>query len=293
MMSEMQQEIHQKIQWYPGHIAKVRRQLEERIKLLDVLLVVLDARLPGTTFNPDVLNSLLQKEKPVLWLFNKADLADPKITDRWIQDFETHYIHQNSLAMAYSAKQPKNSKHIIHALEKLGESCWQKLEKKGLKRRPLRVGVIGMPNVGKSTVINSLFGKKRVATGDKAGVTRGLSWLKLNNKFELMDSPGLIPPKLDNQDMAIRLAAVFSIGEQAFDIIEVAEAILNLLSERYPGHLEGYYQLPALVPVSLKAISEIRQMKLSETEWNLRRAAESVLKALRNGDFGPLSFEEP
>ena len=194
-MSEISHEIHQDIQWYPGHIAKVRRQLEERIKLLDVLLVVLDARLAETTYNTEVLAPLLQKEKPVLWVLNKADLSDPEVTQEWLKRYEA----RAGLAVSYSAKTAGGSKRILAALEKLGEPTWKKMEKKGLKRRPLRIGVIGMPNVGKSTVINSLFGKRRVATGDKAGVTRGLSWLRLSPQFELMDSPGLIPPKLGSK----------------------------------------------------------------------------------------------
>ncbi len=181
------------IQWYPGHIAKLERQLQGHLKQLDVVIEVLDARIPVSSSHTK-LSERLREQKPTLLLLNKSDLADPVWTKRWVTYFKTIYDE----AIAFDSTSGKGKGEIIAALMRLGEEKMKRQEAKGLKRRPLRTGVVGMPNVGKSTLTNILVGQKKTKTGHRAGVTRTTQWVRIHPMVELLDTPGMITPRLDS-----------------------------------------------------------------------------------------------
>lgn len=274
------------LQWYPGHIAKYERQLTGLLKLVDVVLEVLDARLPQATVNPRLADKI--RHKPTLIILNKSDLADPVQNAQW-QAALTQGHHR---AVLYNARNAQGKARLIEAILAMGEASLKKLEARGRKRRPLRVLVTGMPNVGKSTLINSIVGRKKVETGHRAGVTTSTRWVRIHPDIELMDSPGIIPPRLDNQEAAWLLATVSSIGEAAFDDEETARFLLDRMTCLYPGRLAEAFKFPSQTElVSLERIAEVRRYLLPGGTPDSLRAAQALLSDFRHARLGRITLE--
>lgn len=273
------------IQWYPGHIAKYERQLGELLKLVDVVVEVLDARLPQASVNPRLESKI--RHKPTLIILNKSDLGDPIQNKLWQRQL-TGGEHR---AMLYDAKGNQGKQQLVQHILTLGEPAMQKLEAKGRKRRPIRVLVAGMPNVGKSTLINNIVGRKKAKTGHRAGVTRETQWVRIHPEVELMDSPGVIPPILDSSEAGALLATVSSVGDAAFDDEEIARFLMERLELLYPGRLHHHFKLPPDLPLSLEAMAEARHYKLGGNQPDCLRAAQALLTDFRHARIGRITLE--
>lgn len=270
------------IQWYPGHIAKYERELKNKLTPVDVVVIVLDARLPKASYNHRLVKAI--SGKPILILLNKSDLADPKVSKLWAKQFEN--------AMLYEAMTPRQREVLISKIIALAEPKIQKLMAKGLKRRPARVLVAGMPNVGKSSLINNIVGRKKARTGHKAGVTRTGQWVTIHPQVELLDTPGIIPPILNDNETGALLATVSSVGEAAYDDEAVAGFLLYRIDEFYPGLVANYFKMPAESELSLAGIAEARQYKVSGGDPDTLRAAQTLLAEFRQGKLGRITLEQ-
>jgi ribosome biogenesis GTPase A len=280
------------IQWYPGHIAKVERELKQHLQKVDVVVEVRDARLPMATENPNLQQAIAAKARVLV--LNKTDLADPGITTQWLDYFAQAPYYAGIPTLGIQPGQSTNA--LINAMLKADTKRQQADKAKGLKPRPVRVLIAGMPNVGKSSIINRLVGKKRLTTGHKAGVTRQMQWVRIHPQVDLMDSPGIIPPRLASEEAGALLACVSSVGDAAFDDIEVSGFLLHRLEAHYPGVLASHYQcafspdLANLVP-NLEAMAVAQQLLKKGGIPDLHRAAQRLLKDYRQGALGRLSLE--
>ena len=275
------------IHWYPGHIAKYERQLTQLLKLVDVVIEVVDARLPMASTNRRLAEKI--RHKPTLIILNKSDIADPRQSALWQESLKTETQH----ILQYNAKHAQGKMAIIQEVLAMSEPLFQKLESKGRLRRPLRVLVAGMPNVGKSTLINSIVGRKKTRTGHRAGVTTSTQWIRIHPKIELMDTPGIIPPVLDDQIAACLLATVSSIGDAAFDDEETARFLISHLEGLYPGLLARYFKIvvKATDTLTLEMVAESRNSRLPGGNLDLLRAAQALLSDFRNARMGRISLE--
>lgn len=277
--------VSPKIQWYPGHIAKYERQLGELLKLVDVVVEVLDTRLPQASVNRRLESKI--RNKPTLIILNKSDLGDPVQNKRW----QKLLTQDEQKAMLYDAKGAHGKQQLIQNILALGETAMQRLIARGRKRRPIRVLVAGMPNVGKSTLINSIVGRKKTKTGHRAGVTRDTQWVRIHPEIELMDSPGVIPPQLEAQEAGAMLATVSSIGDAAFDEEEIARFLIERINPLYPNLLRTYFKLAAEQPVTLETIAEARHYKLGGDHPDVLRTAQAVLTEFRHARIGRITLE--
>ncbi len=276
------------IQWYPGHIAKLERELQPLLKQLDVVIEVLDARIPMATWNKK-LSQNIRSKRPVLLVINKADLADPYWTKDWVNHFQQHYPS----VISFSSTGSKGKSEIIDAICKLGEPKLKQLEAKGLKRRPLRTGIVGMPNVGKSSLLNALVGQKKAKTGHRAGVTRTTQWVRIHPMVELLDTPGLIPTRLESAETGQRLASVYSVGDAAFDEEAIIPFFLQQVDTFYPGLLQQNLDLPPESDLSLETIARRRGYLLPGDALDFKRTAQAILKDFRHGKLGRITLERP
>lgn len=271
--------VHDFIHWYPGHIAKAERKLKEQISLVDVVIEVLDARIPLSSCYGNI-KSLLG-EKPRLILLNKSDLVDINELKQWIEILEERF---ETTVLISDAKNSKDLNKIIAKAIELSEPRIQALMKKGLLRRPARAMVVGMPNVGKSSIINKLTRTSKTKTGAKAGVTRQQQWVKVNPKLDLLDTPGIIPMKQDDQIRAQKLAFVNSVSENAYDTQSVAQELLNILVQKYPEKLKEYYNLTE--EVTINSIAQSRNWIVKGAEPDLTRTSTFILRDFREGKMG-------
>ncbi|MCD8232567.1 MAG: ribosome biogenesis GTPase YlqF [Clostridiales bacterium] len=224
-------------QWYPGHMTKAKRQMQEDIKLIDLVIELVDARIPLSSRNPDI--DELGKNKSRLILLNKADLADESKNKVW----KAYFQNQGFFVVELDARK-RNSMKIIQ--DTIMESCKAKIErdrKRGIKNRPIRAMVVGIPNVGKSTFINTFAGKAVARTGNKPGVTKGKQWIRLNKNVELLDTPGILWPKFDDQAVGMRLAFIGSMNDNLLNIDELSLELIRYLTENYPGVLAERYSI--------------------------------------------------
>jgi ribosome biogenesis GTPase A len=273
-----------KIEWFPGHMAKAQRQIAEAIAKIDVVIEVLDARLPVSSANP--LLEELRHGKPCIKVLNKHDLADPVVTKAWVKHFETE---TGVRALPLEAKQRTEAGQIPKLCRKLAPH-------RGTPGRTLRAMVIGIPNVGKSTLINTLAGKKMARVGDKPAITTCTQQIDLRNGIHLNDTPGLLWPVMGDQHGAYRLATSGAIGDTAMDYIEVAQFAADFLAQRYPQELQGRYKLKEIPETPTAVLEEIGRRRgclVSGGEVDLHRAAEILLRELRAGKLGRISLEEP
>lgn len=273
------------IHWYPGHIAKAERQLKEKLNLVDVVIEVRDARIPLTSSYTNIKKLL--GEKPRLLLLNKADLVDNDELKQWVK-----YLKETTSCpvIVTDAKGSKDLALVVKNAVDLAEPKIQTLMAKGLLRRPARAMVVGMPNVGKSSVINKLTKSSKTKTGAKAGVTRQQQWVRVNPKLDLLDTPGIIPTKQDDQVQAVKLAFVSSVSENAYSPEPVANALLKQLSNvNYANKVIEYYKVEEL---SLETIAQSRNWILKSGTLDIERTAKYVLKDFREGRLGKFILDE-
>lgn len=277
------------INWYPGHMASAKRMLEENLKIIDAVIMLLDARIPYSSRNPDLDKMLKERSKQVLVVLNKADLADPKMTKEWIKEF-----NDNGFSAIAVNGAGKNRNEVLSALDKLTAPVRQKAEARGMKKT-VRVLVAGVPNVGKSTLINTLAGTNRARTGDKAGVTRGKQWIHINNYLELLDSPGLLWPRLDNQTAAKRLAFAGSVNDEITDKEELALELIAQISQSYPQNITGRYGVAVEeTPIqTYEAICRKRGLLVKGGEPDWLRGAVMLIDEYRSGKIGAMTFDLP
>lgn len=270
------------IHWYPGHIAKAERQLKEKLNLVDVVIEVRDARLPLSSSYANI--EKLLGDKPRLLLLNKADLTDNAELKKWVK-----YLKESTECpvLITEAKGSKDLSAVVRTAVELSEPKIQALMAKGLLRRPARAMVVGMPNVGKSSVINKLTKSSKTKTGAKAGVTRQQQWVRINPKLDLLDTPGIIPTRQDNQEQAVKLAFVSSVSENAYSPEPVAKALLEML--RDDNFVKEYYKTDVL---TLENIALKRSWILKAEQPDTERTAIYVLKDFREGRLGKFILDE-
>ena len=273
------------IQWFPGHMHLTRQAIADRIRDIDVVIEMLDARLPGSSANPMLAH--LTKDRPALKVLNKQDLADPLQTVAWL----AHYnARPNTRALALDASMTAPAKALVHA-------CFELAPKRGTMDRPMRVLICGIPNVGKSTLINTLKGKRAAKTGDEAGVTKVEQRIVLQDGFYLFDTPGVLWPRIIVAKGGYNLAASGAVGKNAFDEQEVALELLEYLRQHYPEVVASRYKLDAVVGQNeeelLEAIGRSRGALQSGGVVNLQKAAELLIHDFRSGALGRVTLETP
>ena len=279
--------VHDFIHWYPGHIAKAERKLKEQIGLVDVVIEVLDARIPLSS-RYDNIEKLLG-EKPRLILLNKADLTDEFELKSWIKIIEEQ---TKCPVLTTDAKNSKDLNKIVAKSIELSEPRIQKLMQKGLLRRSARVIVVGMPNVGKSSIINKLTRTSKTKVGAKAGVTRQQQWVKINPKLDLLDTPGIIPMKQEDQQRAKKLAFVNSVSENAYENESVATELLKILCKKYGAKVKSHYNLNETDELTLENIAKSRNWIVKGAQPDVERTAIFVLNDFRNGKMGKFILDE-
>ena len=275
------------IHWYPGHIAKAEKKLKEQLSLVDAVIEVLDARIPLSSGYDNIAGLL--NDKPRLILFNKTDLADRQKLKVFAEKIEK----ESGYPVIFSdAKNSKDLNLIVKKAVELSEPRIQAIMKKGLLRRPARVMVVGMPNVGKSSIINKLTRSSKTKTGAKAGVTRQQQWVRINPQLELLDTPGIIPMRQDNQARAQKLAFVNSVSENAYSNEIVANELLKLLSEKYPSIVREYYNLSENDEIRIENISRSRNWIKTGGEADIERTSIYILRDFREGKIGKFVLDD-
>lgn len=273
------------VQWYPGHIAKAERQLKEQLKRVDVVLEVLDARIPLASHHPQVAAWIGQK--PRLLLLNRTDMIPESVRQRWLAWF----VARGETPYFTNAKRGEGVKAVSKAAQAAGKEVNRKRGDRGLLPRPVRAAVIGFPNVGKSALINRLLGRKVVASARRPGVTRQLQWVRISREIELLDAPGVIPPKLENQQDAVKLAICEDIGEAAYDNQAIAAALVDLLvALNWERPLQSRYSLD---PLTLTGEEYVCRLGESRYQGDRERAALQVLNDFRKGLMGAVPLELP
>lgn len=276
-------------QWYPGHMMKAKRMMQENISLIDLVIELVDARVPLSSRNPDI--DELGKNKSRLILLNKSDLADPEENRRWMAYFKERGFH----VLEINARSGQGLRAIQ---PKVQEACREKIErdkKRGIKNRPVRAIVVGIPNVGKSTFINSFAGRACAKTGNKPGVTRGAQWVRLNKQVELLDTPGLLWPRFEDPKAGLRLAMIGSVKDEVLNTEELSLELLEFLRTDYPGVLAGRYGIRETEDTfsMLSQIAENRGCLLKGGELNLGKAVGILLEEFRSGKLGRFTLEVP
>lgn len=275
------------IQWYPGHMTKAKRQMQEDLKLIDLIIELVDARVPLSSRNPDI--DQLGQNKSRLILLNKADLADERQNEAWKEYFQSKGFY----VVKVDSRNGAGMKTIQNVIQ---EACKEKIERdrrRGIKNRPIRAMVAGIPNVGKSTFINTFAGKACAKTGNKPGVTKGKQWIRLNKNVELLDTPGILWPKFEDQLVGIRLACVGSIKDDILNIEELALWFLEKLKKDYPGFLEKRYGISEEgSPLeTLEAIAKARGCLKRGEELDYVKASGLIFDDFRGGKIGRITLE--
>jgi len=274
------------IHWYPGHIAKAEKKLKELLNLVDVVIEVRDARIPASSAYPDIKK--LIGEKPRLILLNKSDLTESSLTKKWAEKISKETGCQVILTCASTSN---DLKKITDKASSLAQEKISKLVQKGLLPRPARVMIVGMPNVGKSSIINKLIKRVKTKTGAKAGVTRTQQWVRINPKIDLLDTPGIIPLKQNNQECACRLAYVNSVGENAYEVEPVANKFILEVEENYKGLIREHYNLEEGEELTLENIALRRNWIVSGQKPDIKRTASNILLDFRSGRLGKITID--
>lgn len=274
-------------QWYPGHMTKAKRQMQEDIKLIDLVIELVDARVPLSSRNPDIDD--LGKNKARLILLNKSDLADDAQNEKWIEYFKAKGYH----ALKINSKNKSGIKEINNVVN---EACKEKIErdrKRGIKNRPVRAMVVGIPNVGKSTFINAYAGRNCAKTGNKPGVTKGKQWIKLSKTLELLDTPGILWPKFEDQAIGLKLALIGSINDNILDVSDMAYEFVKILNNSYENAIPNRFGVEKNDdPLKmLEGIAEVRGCKLKGNILDLEKASSILLEEFRSGKLGKITLD--
>ena len=280
------------VQWYPGHMTKAKRQMQEDIKLIDLIIELVDARVPLSSRNPDI--DELGKNKSRLILLNKSDLADERQNEAW----KTYFQAKGFYVVKVDSRNGSGMKAINNVIQ---EACKEKIERdrrRGIKNRPIRAMVVGIPNVGKSSFINRMAQSKRAKVEDRPGVTRNKQWVKIGDNMELLDMPGVLWPKFDDQEVAKRLAFTGAIHDDIMDLESLAMLLLEYLAQHYPEALQARYKMQEaqLQGDGLQLLEQLgrnRGMLISGGEVNYERAAITILDEFRSGKLGRITLEWP
>ena len=276
-------------QWYPGHMTKAKRAMQEDIKLIDVIIELVDSRVPFSSKNPDI--DTLANGKSRIRLMNKYDLADKAVSDKWTK----YYEEKGYFVATVNSKNGRGVKAVNDVIQK---ACKEKIErdrKRGILNRPIRAMIVGIPNVGKSTFINSFAGKACAKTGNKPGVTKGKQWIRLNKNVELLDTPGILWPKFEDQQVGLNLAFIGSIKDELYNIYELSLLLLDYLIKNYPDAVADFYEIENSDSNNelLERIAIKRGCIKSGAEYDLDKAAKCLVDDFRNGRIGKISLEIP
>lgn len=274
------------INWYPGHMAKTKREIKDKIDLIDVVFEVIDSRIPDSSKNREI-DSLI-KNKPRILVMTKSDLCDLEKSRKW----KIYYEKMGYQVVMVDLINNKNINEVLNLTNKLSSSLNEKRLNKGLKARSLRILILGIPNVGKSTLINRLVGKKATNVGNKPGITKKLEWIRINKNLELLDTPGILWPKLVGKNTALNLAAMTAIKEEILNKEEVAIYIINTMLNLYPDSIKGRYKLTTetdIVEILDKIGKSIGAIKNNETDYE--KVYNVILKDLREGYLGKVTFD--
>lgn len=277
------------VQWYPGHMTKAKRMMQEDIKLIDLIIELVDARVPLSSRNPDI--DELGKNKARLILLNKSDLADERQNAVW----EAYFQKKGFFVVKVNSRSGAGVKAVHGAIQ---EACKEKIERdrrRGIKNRPVRCMVVGIPNVGKSTFINTFAGKACAKTGNKPGVTKGKQWIRLKKGVELLDTPGILWPKFEDQNVGIRLALIGSIKDEILNIDELSLVLIEYLVSHYAGILTQRYEITEEgKPVEmLEAVAKNRNCLLKGGDLDYSKAAALLIEDFRSGKLGRITLEIP
>ena len=274
------------LQWYPGHMTKAKRQMQEDLKLIDLIIELVDARIPLSSRNPDI--DELGKNKARLILLNKSDLADERYHEQW----SAYFQKKGFFVLKVNSKSGAGLKAIQGVIQ---EACKEKIERdrrRGINNRPIRAMVVGIPNVGKSTFINSYAGKACTKTGNKPGVTKGKQWIRLNKNLELLDTPGILWPRFEDQEVGKRLAYIGSIKDEILNLEELSLELLEYIRTNYSGLLNQRYGISEdVTPLSL--LEENRKCLVRGQELDYAKAAGILMEEFRNGKIGRITLEYP
>ena len=276
-------------QWYPGHMTKARRMMQEDIKLIDLIIELVDARIPLSSRNLDIDD--LGKNKARLILLNKSDLAD----DRYNEEWKDYFQSRGFLVLKVNSQRGTGLKAVNGAVL---EACREKIERdrrRGIKNRPVRAMVVGIPNVGKSTFINSFAGRACTKTGNKPGVTKGKQWIRLNKSVELLDTPGILWPKFEDQSVGLKLAMIGSIKDEILNMDELSLELLAAIRAHYPGLIGERFEIDedGTNVELLERIGQKRQCLLKGGQIDYTKTAKLVLDEFRSGKIGRITLEYP
>lgn len=279
------------IQWFPGHMNKTRRLLAENLKMVDVVIELLDARIPVSSKNPEIDN--IVKNKPKIIVLNKCDLADKEISDNW----KKWYNSKGYTSIFVNSINGTGIKQLKNKMRDVMKERIEKDRQRGRIFRPVKAMIVGIPNVGKSSLINKIAGRGSAVTGDKPGVTRGKQWINVNDEIQLLDTPGILWPKFEDEKVGINLAITGAIKDDILDIVGLASALFEILSENYPEHIIKRYKLDTIENKTgfeiLKEAGEKRGCIASGGEIDMMRISAIVLDEFRSGKIGRISLEQP
>lgn len=278
------------INWFPGHMVKARKEISENIKLVDIIIEIVDARAPMSTRNPEL--EKLFAQKPVLVVLNKMDLVDANDVKAWIKRIN----REKAAAVAVNALNRQGFQAVMREIEKLYKPAAEAMLERGWRVRPPRVMVVGIPNVGKSTFLNSVVGRKSAKTGPQPGVTRGKQWVRVEGKIDFLDTPGLMWPKVDSPEQGLKLASLALVGEKAYNSTEVAYYIVRTTLEQSPGTIETRYKVDSLEGLNEEQVFEkiaLRKGFIDGESPDLQRAVNDVITEYRKGHLLKIALDRP
>lgn len=276
------------IQWFPGHMAKARREVQEQLKLVDIVFELIDARLPLSSRNPmidEVIN-----QKPRLLILNKADMADEAETRKWVQ----YFADKGHTAVAINSFEGKGLQSVTKAAKEILAPKWERMKLKGMKPRAIRAMIVGIPNVGKSTLINRLAKKNIAKTGNMPGVTKAQQWIKVGKEIELLDTPGILWPKFEDQEVGLKLAITGAIKDAVTNMEDIAVYGLRFLSIHYPNRMEERYGITSVsedLVETFDHIGKLRRVYAQGGEIDYDKVAELIVRDIRDQHLGKLSFD--